>query len=120
MMFKVKNNYCLLILFFGLFFLKGIRRGSDIFKALAMGATAVGIGRPALYSLAAFGQAGLERMLGLFAEELTMVMRLMGTPTIQDIHSSHVVTTSLSSHSGSNLRDNLMLDTYQPLVTSSL
>ena len=98
----------------------GVRRGSDIFKALAMGATAVGIGRPVLYSLASYGQKGIEKMLKLFADELTMVMRLMGTPTIQDINPSHVVATSLSSHSGSNLRDNLMMDTYEPLVTSSL
>jgi L-lactate dehydrogenase (cytochrome) len=97
----------------------GVRRGSDIFKALAMGATAVGIGRPVLYSLASYGQKGIERMLNLFAEELTMVMRLMGTPTIQDIHPSHVISTSLSSHAGSNLRDHLMLDTYEPLMTSS-
>ena len=98
----------------------GIRRGSDIFKAIAMGATAVGIGRPVLYSLGAFGQAGLERMLQLFAEELTMVMRLMGTPSIKDICSNHVVSTSLSTHNGSNVRDHLMLNTYEPLVTSSL
>ena len=98
----------------------GIRRGSDIFKAIAMGATAVGIGRPVLYSLGAYGQAGLERMLQLFADELTMVMRLMGTPTIQDITSNHVTATSLSLHTGSNVRDHLMLNTYEPLVTSSL
>ena len=93
----------------------GVRRGSDIFKALAMGATAVGIGRPVLYSLASFGQAGIERMLKLFAEELTMVMRLMGTPTVKDINPRHVITSSLGVHSGSMLRDHLLLDGYQPL-----
>ena len=41
----------------------GVRRGSDIFKALALGATAVGIGRPVLYSLASYGQPGIERMV---------------------------------------------------------
>jgi L-lactate dehydrogenase (cytochrome) len=105
---------------FELFVDGGVRRGSDIFKAIALGATAVGIGRPVLYSLASYGQQGIEKMLQLFAEELTMVMRLMGTPTIQDINPSHVISTSLTSHFGSTLRDNLMLNTYEPLLTSSL
>ena len=93
----------------------GVRRGSDIYKALAMGATAVGIGRPVLYSLSAFGQAGVERMLQLLGEELTMVMRLMGTPTVRDINPRHVITSSLGVHAGSELRDHLLLDGYQPL-----
>ena len=56
----------------------GIRRGSDIFKCLALGATAVGIGRPYLYSLAGYGEAGINRLLKLFKDELIMCMRLMG------------------------------------------
>eukprot|EP00939_MAST-03C_sp_MAST-3C-sp1_P000864 g864.t1 len=95
----------------------GIRRASDIFKAIALGAKAVGIGRPVLYSLASYGQAGVERMVRLLKEELTMVMRLMGTPTIESISRRHVATRSLKYHAGSFPRDNLMLDTYQPLQT---
>jgi 4-hydroxymandelate oxidase len=63
----------------------GFRRGSDIFKALAMGADAVGIGRPYLWGLAAFGQAGVEQVLELLNAELAMVMKQMGTPTLADI-----------------------------------
>ena len=93
----------------------GIRRGTDIFKALALGATAVGIGRPVLYSLAAYGQAGVERMCSLFKDELTMVMRLMGTPTIADITEDHVLYSNLMTHVPAQARDHLQLDTYEPL-----
>ena len=93
----------------------GIRRGSDIFKALALGATAVGIGRPVLYSLAAFGQAGVEKMCSLFKEELTMVMRLMGTPTIADISEDHVLYDNLMTHVPAQAHDHLQYETYEPL-----
>lgn len=63
----------------------GVRRGTDVFKALARGATAVGIGRPYVWGLAAFGQAGVERALDILRAELEITMRLGGTPRIQDI-----------------------------------
>jgi len=63
----------------------GIRRGTDIFKALALGAKAVGVGRPTLYAMSSFGQEGVERVLQLLHEELILTMRLMGTPSIKDI-----------------------------------
>ena len=93
----------------------GIRRGSDIFKALALGATAVGIGRPVLYSLASYGQPGIERMVTLLKEELIMVMRLMGCRTIADITPAHVVAHNLSSHIPAQAPDNLALGTYEPM-----
>ena len=68
----------------------GFRRGSDIFKALAMGADAVGIGRPYLWGLAAFGQAGVEQVLELLRAELDQVMMQMGTPTLADINLSSI------------------------------
>ena len=63
----------------------GFRRGTDIFKALALGASAVCIGRPYLWGLAAFGQAGVARVLELLQDELEIVMRQAGTPTLPDI-----------------------------------
>jgi len=63
----------------------GVRRGSDIFKALALGANAVCVGRPYLWGLGAFGQPGVERVLALLEEELTGTMKQMGTPSIADI-----------------------------------
>jgi isopentenyl diphosphate isomerase/L-lactate dehydrogenase-like FMN-dependent dehydrogenase len=67
----------------------GLRRGTDVYKALALGARAVGIGRPYIYGLAAFGQAGVERVVDILTAELDMTMRQCGTPAIPQIgHSS--------------------------------
>jgi 4-hydroxymandelate oxidase len=60
----------------------GIRRGTDIVKALSMGATAVCIGRPYLWGLGAFGQPGVERVLEILREELSAVMQQMGAPNV--------------------------------------
>jgi len=54
-------------------------RGTDVFKALAMGATAVGIGRPYAWGLAAFGQPGVEAVLAIMRRELETIMRQAGT-----------------------------------------
>ena len=68
----------------------GFRRGTDIYKALALGARAVCIGRPYIWGLAGFGQAGVERVLDLLRAELELVMRQCGTPTIAQIGPSSV------------------------------
>lgn len=69
----------------------GIRRGTDIFKALALGATAVGIGRPQAWGVAAFGQSGVEAVIDILNRELTEIMRQAGTPTVASIGAAHVV-----------------------------
>ena len=69
----------------------GIRRGTDVFKALALGASAVGIGRPYVWGLGAFGQAGVERVLDMLNRELIITMTGSGTPAIADIGSSSVL-----------------------------
>ena len=63
----------------------GFRRGTDIFKALALGATAVGVGRPYIWGLAAFGQEGVEAALGILRRELQLVMRQAGTTSVDRI-----------------------------------
>jgi isopentenyl diphosphate isomerase/L-lactate dehydrogenase-like FMN-dependent dehydrogenase len=63
----------------------GVRRGSHVVTALAMGARAVMIGRPYLYGLAAAGQAGVERVLHLFAEEMSRTMTLLGCSAVSDL-----------------------------------
>ena len=69
----------------------GIRRGTDMFKALALGATAVGIGRPQAWGLAAFGQPGVEAVIDVLNRELAAIMRQAGTPTIASITRAHVM-----------------------------
>jgi isopentenyl diphosphate isomerase/L-lactate dehydrogenase-like FMN-dependent dehydrogenase len=63
----------------------GVRRGTDVFKALALGARAVGIGRPYLWGLAAFGQEGVEGVLRLLRAELVAAMQTCGTPSLREI-----------------------------------
>jgi 4-hydroxymandelate oxidase len=66
----------------------GFRRGTDIFKALALGADAVGIGRPYIWGLGAFGQPGVERVLDILTRELRIVMTQMGAASIDAISRS--------------------------------
>lgn len=69
----------------------GIRRGTDVFKALALGASAVGLGRPPIWGLAAFGQGGVEAVLDIVKRELNTIMRHAGTPTLASITRERVV-----------------------------
>ncbi|MBD2440482.1 alpha-hydroxy acid oxidase [Nostoc sp. FACHB-110] len=66
----------------------GIRRGTDILKALALGAKAVLIGRPILWGLAVVGQVGVSHIISLLKDELSVAMALSGCASIQDIDSS--------------------------------
>jgi (S)-2-hydroxy-acid oxidase len=68
----------------------GFRRGRDIFKALAMGADAVCIGRAYIWGLAAFGQPGVEKVLEMLKAELSMVMGQMGAQSIAEIGPQHI------------------------------
>lgn len=70
----------------------GFRRGSDIFKGIARGADAVAVGRPYLWGLGAFGQAGVERVLEILRNELSLTMRLAGTPTLASIGETSIGT----------------------------
>jgi len=63
----------------------GFRRGTDVVKALALGARAVGIGRPYIWGLSAFGQQGVERVLDILRAELQLTMRQVGAPSVKQI-----------------------------------
>ncbi|HET9762619.1 MAG TPA: alpha-hydroxy acid oxidase, partial [Casimicrobiaceae bacterium] len=63
----------------------GVQRGTHVLKALSLGAKAVGLGRYYLFALAAAGQAGVERALGLLREEIERDMRLMGCSSIGEL-----------------------------------
>lgn len=93
----------------------GIRRGTDIFKALALGARAVGVGRPMLYAMSSYGQEGVEHAIRLLKDELTIVMRLMGTPTIQHIKANMCDIRGLSQHLVPTPADWLQQSNYSPL-----
>jgi isopentenyl diphosphate isomerase/L-lactate dehydrogenase-like FMN-dependent dehydrogenase len=71
----------------------GVRRGTDVYKALALGASAVGIGRPYAWGLAAFGQQGVERVLDILNMELRLAMVGCGARTIGEISAASMIDT---------------------------
>ncbi|CAO3587108.1 unnamed protein product [Absidia cylindrospora] len=93
----------------------GIRRGSDIFKAIALGATGVGIGRPALYAMSSYGVEGVDHLLNLYKNELEMVMRLMGARTLKDITRSMVDIRNIKDHFVANPTDYLAHNAYDQM-----
>jgi L-lactate dehydrogenase (cytochrome) len=93
----------------------GFRRGSDLFKALALGAKAVGIGRPTLVGMAAYGEEGVEKVVQIFKDEMEMHMRLMGTPTIADMTRDLVITRNVADHFSPAPTDFLSQQVYEPL-----
>jgi len=98
----------------------GVRRGTDIFKALALGAKAVGVGRPFLYAMAGYGQNGVERCIQLLRDEFEMCLRLMGAPTLAHIKPEMVAIDSLHHHYAQLPKDFLSSRSYQPLPLPKL
>ena len=70
----------------------GFRGGADIFKALALGAKMVGVGRPYAWALVSFGQEGVETMIDLLHTELRIIMAQAGTPSIAKITKASLAT----------------------------
>ncbi|KXS17994.1 FMN-dependent alpha-hydroxy acid dehydrogenase [Gonapodya prolifera JEL478] len=68
----------------------GVRKGTDVFKALALGATYVCVGRPSLYALAYDGEEGVRKMLGFLNEELRLAMTLAGATKVKDINRNFI------------------------------
>ena len=71
----------------------GFRRGTDIYKALALGATAAGIGRPYIWGLSAFGQQGVERVIDILNNELRLAMVGCGARSLKEITAASLVDT---------------------------
>ncbi len=69
----------------------GVRRGADIVKAIALGATACSIGRPYLYGLAARGEAGVAKAIAILRDELVRTMMLLGARDVASIANKHIV-----------------------------
>ncbi|KAH8689948.1 FMN-dependent dehydrogenase-domain-containing protein [Talaromyces proteolyticus] len=96
----------------------GVRRATDIIKALCLGATGVGIGRPFLYAMSAYGQQGVERAMQLLKEEMEMNMRLIGAAKIEDLNPSLLDVRGLQGgHHAAVPSDTLGLNVYDPLLS---
>lgn len=98
----------------------GIRRSTDIIKALCLGAKGVGIGRPFLYSMSAYGLPGVDRAMQLLKDEMEMNMRLIGCSSVDQLNPTMVDTRGLSMHSTLVPGDTLGASVYDPLVTPEL
>uniref|UniRef100_A0A2N9HU93 (S)-2-hydroxy-acid oxidase n=1 Tax=Fagus sylvatica TaxID=28930 RepID=A0A2N9HU93_FAGSY len=70
----------------------GVRRGTDVFKALALGASGIFIGRPVVFSLAAEGEVGVRKVLQMLREEFELTMALSGCRSLKEITRNHIVT----------------------------
>ncbi|KAJ3784407.1 glyoxylate dehydrogenase [Lentinula aff. detonsa] len=100
---------------FSVFVDGGVRRASDVLKALALGASAVGIGRGFLYAFCSYGEAGVEKAFKILGDELEMNMRLLGARNLKELVPEMVDASALQAHVGATPRDNLFDSTYQPL-----
>lgn len=76
----------------------GVRRATDIIKALCLGAKGVGIGRPFLYAMSAYGQPGVDRAMQLLKDEMEMNMRLIGCSSVDQLKPGLIDTRGLSAH----------------------
>ncbi|KAI5852896.1 FMN-dependent dehydrogenase-domain-containing protein [Morchella snyderi] len=97
----------------------GIRRATDIIKALCLGAKGVGIGRPFLYAMSAYGEAGVNRAMQLLNDEFVMNMRLIGANKVEDLNPSMVDTRGLFTHTVSTASDTLSSSAYDSLCAPS-
>ncbi|KAF2843306.1 hypothetical protein M501DRAFT_1005904 [Patellaria atrata CBS 101060] len=94
----------------------GVRRATDIIKALCLGAKGVGIGRPFLYAMSTYGLPGVDRAMQLLKDEMEMNMRLIGCSSVGDLNPTLVDTRGLSLHSTIVPSDTLGLSVYDPLI----
>lgn len=94
----------------------GVRRATDIIKALCLGAKGVGIGRPFLYAMSAYGLPGVDRAMQLLKDEMEMNMRLVGCSSIDQLNPTLVDARGLNMHSTAVPSDSLGLGVYDPLV----
>ncbi|KAI0724176.1 FMN-dependent dehydrogenase-domain-containing protein [Fomitopsis betulina] len=105
---------------FQLFVDGGVRRATDVLKAVALGATAVGIGRPFLYAFSAYGQEGVERALQILHDEFEMSMRLLGARTIKEVVPEMVDAGSIHQHIVAVPHDALYYTNYESLQSARL
>ncbi|KAI9769992.1 MAG: hypothetical protein M1840_003703 [Geoglossum simile] len=95
----------------------GVRRATDIIKALCLGAKGVGIGRPFLFAMSAYGLPGVDRAMQLLKDEMVMNMRLIGCSSIGQLNPSLLDIRGLGMHTAMVPGDTLHLSCYDPLVS---
>lgn len=94
----------------------GVRRATDIIKALCLGATGVGIGRPFLYAMSAYGLPGVDRAMQLLKDEMEMNMRLIGCTEVSQLGPELVDARTITQHVQTVPSDTLGLQNYDPLA----
>ncbi|THV06212.1 hypothetical protein K435DRAFT_773404 [Dendrothele bispora CBS 962.96] len=105
---------------FQLFVDGGVRRATDVLKAVALGATAVGIGRPFLYAFSSYGVDGVNHALTILKAEFEMNLRLLGAPTIKDVVPEMVDASNLSSHIVAVPQDTLYENNYEVMKPATM
>jgi len=105
---------------FQLFVDGGVRRATDVLKAVALGATAVGIGRPFIYAFSSYGTEGVDRALQILASEFKMNLRLLGAPTLKDLSPEMVDAHNVHSHIASVPGDELYNKNYVAMQFAKL
>lgn len=105
---------------FQLFVDGGVRRATDVLKAIALGATAVGIGRPFLYAFSSYGLEGMDKALQILQDEFEMNLRLLGAPTIKDVVPDMVDASNIGMHIVSVPTDRLYDSNYETLQPAQL
>lgn len=93
----------------------GVRRATDIIKALCLGAKGVGIGRPFLYAMSAYGLPGVDHAMQLLKDEMEMGMRLIGCSSVDQLGPELVDTRGLNVHTSTVPVDTLSQNVYDPL-----
>ncbi|PPQ83617.1 hypothetical protein CVT25_006302, partial [Psilocybe cyanescens] len=105
---------------FQLFVDGGVRRATDVIKAIALGATAVGVGRPFIYAFSSYGEEGVDKALKILHDEFEMNMRLIGAKSIKDITPDMVDASNISSHIASTPGDRLYDSNYESMQHARL
>ncbi|RMZ76038.1 hypothetical protein DV737_g5012, partial [Chaetothyriales sp. CBS 132003] len=95
----------------------GVRRATDIIKALCLGAKGVGIGRPFLFAMSAYGLPGVDHAMQLLKDEMAMNMRLIGANKVEDLTPDLLDLSGLAHHIVPVPRDTLGRESYDPLIT---
>lgn len=101
---------------FDIFIDGGVRRGTDIIKALCLGAKGVGLGRPFLYANSCYGNDGVQKAIDILRYELEMSMRLLGATSIKELNEDFLDLSALHNRSVSVARDELSHSVYKPIT----